>query len=502
MFEFKKIDLPFAMDIIAERFDNILDLIHPNCFVYGGVLRDIVAGLPLEGDLDLVTSSRDYDYCIANISKSGKWRDVRDLIKTITTTTKNGYKGNKNISKISAFETFNNRRVEIMQAESQIPENNLTNSLNVVKSVDIRCCGIAMDIYGNAYEILKGAYQDCLDKVLRLNKLSTNSNIENLKNRIAKLERRGWTSKINIEKAEKTLIKIKEAEKKEFKEKMANVRPFKGNLQINIHSKPDNSVLIEISKIEMSIVNSETIRLFVENAMFMAKIKVNYKLSAKKSYTLGIEILPSGLEDGSKFSNFLNQLVSDLEVYFKNKLHVDTGKWSSGGVIKDESKYKYEDESKYRCKSFSKSYRVEPYKAKINNDVPLPTNIEEATEEPPPADLNTRDQMTIKTTTQHKLFRFAEEVLNTGNSVHQNPSYQQAESTVYDEVCDAAEEEMICDVAEEEMMPEQAEEMWTTKVKITNAPEQVEFFESTPTISRKPKTKRQAKPAPAVVWIP
>jgi hypothetical protein len=78
---------------------------------------------------------------------------------------------------------------------------------------------------------------------------------------------------------------------------------------------------------------------------------------------------------------------------------------------------------------------------------------------------------------------------NTGNSVHQNPSYQQAEFTVYDETCD---------VAEEGMMPEQAEEVWTTKAKITNVPGQVEFFKSTPTISRKPKTKRQAKSAAAL----
>ena len=250
MIEFKKVTLPFATDIIAEKFDNILELIHPNAFVYGGVLRDIAAGLPLEGDLDIVASGKDYDFCISRIGNSSKWRrcdtQIGGLIRKIK---QPDYKTNEAIKNVIAFETLGERKVELVRAKIPFTKSYITAALKVVKTVDIRCCGIAMDIYGTAFEIVEGAYQDCLDRILRLNKLNSGVNIENLKNRIAKLEKRGWTSRINIDKTSKMLKKIELAAKKEYMKK-GNSRAKHSGMLV---TRKDNIMSIMVSDISSKI---------------------------------------------------------------------------------------------------------------------------------------------------------------------------------------------------------------------------------------------------------
>jgi len=345
MIEFKKIDLPFAIDIIAEKFDNILELAHPNTFVYGGALRDIIAGLPLEGDLDLVAAGRDYDSCILNISNSGKWRSRQTSIKELAIRFKeSNYEGNKAISGISAFETFGNRKVEVIQAKDQFPEYNLTSALEVVKAVDIRCCGIAMDIYGNAYEILKGARQDCLDRVLKLNKLNSNSNIENLKNRIAKLEKRGWVSKINVEKASKTLEKLKKAAEKEFLSKMSKMKVTTHNPRIRVFRKSDHVSMV-LEGVDGEMIDTSKISNIIKKITTAYDRRIAFQFK-RYSSRIVIEIGPArnvgDLEALYRYILREHKALSQIRSYLKGKSKSNHNYISKGGVIarKNESKFK------------------------------------------------------------------------------------------------------------------------------------------------------------------
>ncbi len=220
-----KIEFPSAIEVVSARFDNALELADKDAMVYGGVIRDMLAGLPLEGDLDIVAAYDSYLITLENFRMSGKWVEEGNSFKAVMvkgfhkSKTFAGYKKNKNINKTATFKTFADTKVQLIQARSQYTKNLFETNLEVVKGVDIICCGLIMDINGNIFEVLENAHSDCLNRILRLNKSKHTLNIQILQERIAKLSKRGWESKINLERVKKMIHKIKTAEHKELKEK-------------------------------------------------------------------------------------------------------------------------------------------------------------------------------------------------------------------------------------------------------------------------------------------
>lgn len=100
--------------------------------------------------------------------------------------------------------------------------------INSIKKVDIICCGLAMNKKGTVFEVIKGAYEDCRNKVLRFNRSTIETvDIGRLKGRIQKLVERGWESKIDlegIERGQKRIIEIKQRRKeKENRKKREKV---------------------------------------------------------------------------------------------------------------------------------------------------------------------------------------------------------------------------------------------------------------------------------------
>jgi hypothetical protein len=288
----KEIEIDWISELISERFDNALDLMTKNAMVYGGALRDSLAGLPLKGDLDISAPPEELEEIIGNFQSSSKWmiveRDgenvsipspepvgVRDLKKVrgrepSITQAIIGQPGNarsplfpnatmpkfqiqkvnpskyqlihaespykKGRSKMSltgifTFEMTGGIRVQIMIAKK--PETLLNSLFSTPKqialfparTVDIRCCGLAMDKYGHLFEVVKGAYSDCKEKMLRLNKLTHEDSFENLNFRVDKLINRGWASEINLDEAKKEINRLKKEES--IKEKRRKEREAK-----------------------------------------------------------------------------------------------------------------------------------------------------------------------------------------------------------------------------------------------------------------------------------
>jgi len=272
-FYIENLDTPWVLETIAEKFDNATDLLTTNSVVYGGAVRDALAGLELLGDLDIAVTADEAGRLNNAFKNSVKWvmthidgKRQPQTLPRLNASAKDapgggwrpssmprlssrpmsarnaGYGRHVPISSLTTFTTIGGAKVQIMVSKSP-HKGKFDNALYVPRNVDIRCCGVAMDIDGNVYEVVKGAYQDCKDKVLRVNKLTSALDVPRMIDRIAKLEKRGWKNEINVKEVEKkvnTLVaKEKRAEKarrkkeeEKFMRKMAEeAKKHKGSIK-------------------------------------------------------------------------------------------------------------------------------------------------------------------------------------------------------------------------------------------------------------------------------
>lgn len=260
-----EVDVPGAIETIAELFDDAIDLLPSCAIVYGGAIRDLTAGLPIVGDLDVAVPETLYDTVVRDFQVATKWYQIEndpnmiDALKKVPENKKlileeeglhtaPGFisslstkkdkdlffesssppppshfrlrssinKPKKLVREMSTFSTFNKRKIQIISSKSLGED--MEDSIFVTRFIDIVCCGMIMTTEGSVYEVIPGAYQDCFDKVLRLNLLEGNCiNFERTFAHIKKLEARGWTSKIETKQlkifVQKQNAKLKRIEK-------------------------------------------------------------------------------------------------------------------------------------------------------------------------------------------------------------------------------------------------------------------------------------------------
>jgi len=322
----KKIDAPWVIEVISENFDGALELITDNNVVYGGAVRDALAEIPLEGDLDIAVSAissnrqkqmfneslkwkpiskKQEESLNKNVAKEAQYHErgslrnrpvteseinnlgytsvmvarqqtqgllklyrninpdtnnlftvrlnsgkftalygskiniVRDMDnvyyydpdgktgqaimdgattlatrKTSTIGTQiyrspskvsvaskrgNKYGNHVPMSSVSNFEGIGGVRAQIIVAKGNTQ--NIEDAIfKIVREVDILCCGVAMDKEGIIYELVEHAYEDCKNKILRLNPIVLTAELETpiLEERIERLTKRGWKSEIDL----------------------------------------------------------------------------------------------------------------------------------------------------------------------------------------------------------------------------------------------------------------------------------------------------------------
>lgn len=337
----KKIDAPWVLEVISENFDGALELMTDSNVVYGGAVRDALANIPLEGDLDIAVSTMSNNKQIQMFNESLKWKpiskkqdidsDGRSLkylryvgadnkdYRPVTQSTANslGYqvtmisrqqtkelmtvhinndhdttnifsvkrvsgkftainndsihivKDNDNIfyhdpggkigrlakygastlsqvsttpsyrsqskinsvlqrgnsygknvpmSAVSNFEGIGGVKAQIVISKGST-QNAIDDVFKVVREVDILCCGVAMDKEGAIYELVEHAYEDCKNKILRLNPIVLTAELEIsiLEKRIERLTKRGWESKINLKEVASKIKKMKTSADKKAK---------------------------------------------------------------------------------------------------------------------------------------------------------------------------------------------------------------------------------------------------------------------------------------------
>lgn len=70
----REINKPWLAEIIMERFGTTpFNLMGERCLIYGGAVRDALAGLPLLGDLDIATPQEAFSSVFSNFNKSVQW---------------------------------------------------------------------------------------------------------------------------------------------------------------------------------------------------------------------------------------------------------------------------------------------------------------------------------------------------------------------------------------------------------------------------------------------
>lgn len=241
-------DIQHISEILCAHFDGFDALVTANSIIYGGAIRDVLANLPLVGDLDIIVPENEFSRVCNNFLRSPRWLDTErsttnNKVKNILY--KSRYK-NMPIKDTKTFKSVDDVFVQIISAKRKFGEDD-NPILEVVKKTDIVCCGLIMESSGKIFEVVDGAVQDCRNRILRINKNNIGEvNLNKLKERIIKLESRGWKSEIDLADIEKQQKKL--AKKKSKARKQENVvQESKHSRKINFHIRSETELIIELS---------------------------------------------------------------------------------------------------------------------------------------------------------------------------------------------------------------------------------------------------------------
>jgi len=190
----QRILMPEIFDVIAERFGDVAYALTTTSFFYGGAVRDFLAEKPLKGDLDIVVGPSYQD--IQALQQS-----IEDTFKqTVKRWSKHKLSGdyadipNLPVSEITIY-SDGNRGVDtqaIVCGKHGSFNTVIDDALEFVASVDLVCCGVAVDCWGFLYEMVPGAISDCKGHIVRPN-LGVKLDKHRLEKRLEKFVRyRGW----------------------------------------------------------------------------------------------------------------------------------------------------------------------------------------------------------------------------------------------------------------------------------------------------------------------
>lgn len=203
---------PELVEEIDEKFDSVSTAMTDNSLIYGSGLTSLVSGLRADGDLDIVVCDEDFMTVAGNFADSTAWLQIAGStipeahnsslyarLRRSSPSSSDYGERTMPISETALFENVNSRKVQIIRARSS--RKGVEAALEVISCVDMRFCGLALDRYGELIEVVPGAYQDCLDRRMRLNRIDLTFNATSLKERITKYVRRGWLLDIDVNKA-------------------------------------------------------------------------------------------------------------------------------------------------------------------------------------------------------------------------------------------------------------------------------------------------------------
>lgn len=224
-----EIDHVSVLESVDEIFDGATSLMTLNAVMYGSTITALIAGQPVVGDLDIAVSNQEYMKLCQNFASSVKWLQVdgkriperqipssragkpyANVTAGLTSSNKNPYKEAQHlpVSKMAAFQALNDARVQIIESKTMSGDR-LEDALEIVRKVDFTFCGIAVDCFGRMLEVVPHAYDDCNQRVIRIQKYQSSMDPFRLKKRLRKYTKRGWALTLSIDQAMANLNKAK-----------------------------------------------------------------------------------------------------------------------------------------------------------------------------------------------------------------------------------------------------------------------------------------------------
>lgn len=204
----------YVCELLSEKFDNAIELMTPDSIVYGGATRDCIAGKELLGDLDIAVSRGSFSQIHHNFVTNPRWVSVINDEDSKGAHLEKPYEDKMSapkapLSGIVSFSSIHGQIVQIMTAK-QSTKDGFMDALTLSQTVDICCCGIIMLSDGRVFETVVGAYEDCLNGVLRLNESSGHITAKSTIKRVKRLVDRGWKSEIDPNHLKRYVNKLEE----------------------------------------------------------------------------------------------------------------------------------------------------------------------------------------------------------------------------------------------------------------------------------------------------
>jgi len=184
-----EISIPF-LEILDEKFFGVSQFMNESSFIFGGAVAAILLGEPIAGDLDIAVSQQDSSEIVSGFSSSPKW-----LGRGKSDVKGDAYRGSNMESRVSHiynFTSFGSAKVQVITSKFHT-DNKTEDALDVIRGVDFSLCALGIDFQGQIFETLKGAYEDCLNKRIRIVRDKSELSGTNLSRRIDKYVKRGFT---------------------------------------------------------------------------------------------------------------------------------------------------------------------------------------------------------------------------------------------------------------------------------------------------------------------
>jgi len=188
--------MPQIYKVLREKFDSLPYCLTINSYIFGGAIRDALAGKEIQGDLDIAVPS-------SNLEATTLFNRISILAKSWVEQDVNIFHYNYSKLPIASIINLKNRKsgalAQIMAVKEATPlshqglrSQRTYAALKLVKEVDIICCGVALDCFGNVYEAVPQAIDHCRRRIIMATEKADKNN-ERYKKRVQKLVGRGWT---------------------------------------------------------------------------------------------------------------------------------------------------------------------------------------------------------------------------------------------------------------------------------------------------------------------
>jgi len=275
----KEIDAPWVIEIISERFDGqIFDIMTDHgSVIYGGAVRDALAGIEIVGDLDLSVSRSHISTVVSNLQKTTKWTKINEkeakslkklrvegqpiswLIGEEGTPrlrypysedapelASSGYKEDMPIHSVYHYKNVNGAVCQVIVSDRMVMDDKEAATF-LARNVDIICCGVVMDKEGRVFEVLEGAYEDCKARALRHNIPRENAlSFKRLLARIEKLAARGWKCEMDLKAVEKEYKLAEKAKKKRAVKERHSMEELFGEKPKKMYKPGEKKELVNI----------------------------------------------------------------------------------------------------------------------------------------------------------------------------------------------------------------------------------------------------------------